>query len=446
MAMTARAILISSTASGQGKTTVTAALARSFKRSGQRVKVFKVGADFIDPLLLEQACGSPVRVLDLWMVGEDSCRALLAEAATEADIILVEGAMGLYDGEPSAADLARVLGMPVLAVLDVSAMAQTVGAIAMGLRDFGPTKLVGIIANRVASQRHGELVAAALRDIPLLGSMPTHHTVLPERHLGLVLPSEIMDIESRLDELADKLQLSERAWNEIPPIAASNAARHDPDSAPRPLPLRGKVIAIARDAAFAFIYPANIHCLQILGASITWFSPLADEVVPETADAVILPGGYPELYGAALNRARRFQSSIRDVHARDLPILAECGGMMALTDALLDLQGRSWPMAGLLPGSTRMQSRLAGLGLQAWDTGSGVLRGHTFHYSTLETPLSAVQRTLTHPKNTAGEAIYRVGSLTASYFHAYFPSCPRAIAAVLGGECEGTGMDRHARN
>jgi len=168
--------------------------------------------------------------------------------------------------------------------------------------------------------------------------------------------------------------------------------------------------------------------------------------VPETADAVILPGGYPELYGAELNRARRFQSSIRDVHARDLPILAECGGMMALTDALLDLQGRSWAMAGLLPGSTRMQPRLAGLGLQAWDTGSGVLRGHTFHYSTLETPLSAVQRTLTHPKNTAGEAIYRVGSLTASYFHAYFPSCPRAIAAVLGGECEGTGMDRHAWN
>jgi len=429
--MTTRAILISAIASGQGKTTITAALARRFKRSGRRVKVFKVGADFIDPLLLEQACGSPVQVLDLWMVGEDSCRALLAEAATEADIILIEGAMGLYDGEPAAADLARVLGMPVVAVLDVSAMAQTVGAIAMGLRDFGPTKLVGIMANRVASHRHGELVVAALRDIPLLGSMPTCQTSLPERHLGLVLPSEIMDMERRLDELADKLELNECAWNDIAPLAASNAAPHDADSPLRPL--RGKVVAIARDAAFAFIYPANIHCLQMLGAAIAWFSPLADEVVPEAADAVILPGGYPELYGAALSRARRFQSSIRDAHGRNLPIIAECGGMMALTDALLDLEGRSWPMAGVLPGSTRMQPRLAGLGLQAWDTGSGVLRGHTFHYSTLKTPLSAVQRTLTHPKNTAGEAIYRVGSLTASYFHAYFPSCPRAIAAVLGG-------------
>jgi cobyrinic acid a,c-diamide synthase len=433
MAMT-RAILISATASGQGKTTITAALARRFKRSGQRVKVFKVGADFIDPLLLEQACGSPVQVLDLWMVGEDSCRTLLAEAATEADIILVEGAMGLYDGEPSAADLARALGMPVVAVLDVSAMAQTVGAIAMGLRDFGPAKLVGIIANRVASRRHGELVAAALRDIPVLGSMPSHEVSLPERHLGLVLPSEIIDLERRLDALADKLELNERTWSEIPPLAASNAVPDDADPSLRPL--RGKVVAIARDAAFAFIYPANIHCLQMLGASIAWFSPLADEVVPEAADAVILPGGYPELYGAALSRARRFQSSIRNAHARDLPILAECGGMMALTDSLLDLEGRSWPMAGLLPGSTRMQSRLAGLGLQAWDTGNGVLRGHTFHYSTLKTPLSAVQRTLTHPKNTAGEAIHRVGSLTASYFHAYFPSCPRAIAVLFGGHVE----------
>jgi cobyrinic acid a,c-diamide synthase len=238
-------------------------------------------------------------------------------------------------------------------------------------------------------------------------------------------------MERRLDELADKLELNECAWNDIAPLAASNAAPHDADSPLRPL--RGKVVAIARDAAFAFIYPANIHCLQMLGAAIAWFSPLADEVVPEAADAVILPGGYPELYGAALSRARRFQSSIRDAHGRNLPIIAECGGMMALTDALLDLEGRSWPMAGVLPGSTRMQPRLAGLGLQAWDTGSGVLRGHTFHYSTLKTPLSAVQRTLTHPKNTAGEAIYRVGSLTASYFHAYFPSCPRAIAAVLGG-------------
>jgi cobyrinic acid a,c-diamide synthase len=429
--MSTRAVLISAIASGQGKTTITAALARRFRRAGKRVRVFKVGADFIDPLLLERACGSPVHVLDLWMVGEQECRALLAEAATKADIILIEGAMGLYDGDPSAADLARALNISVAVVIDVSAMAQTVGAIAAGLRDFGPTELAGIIANGVAGRRHGEMVAAALREIPLLGLMPRHDSGLPERHLGLVLPAEVDDLERRLDASADQLELNEGAWNEIPPMTASNAGSHVPDIPARPL--RGKVVAVARDAAFAFIYPANVQCLQMLGATVAWFSPLADEPVPPSADAVILPGGYPELHGAALNRAPRFQSSIRDAHARELPILAECGGMMALTDALIDLEGHSWPMSGLLPGVTRMQRRLAGLGLQAWNTGSGVLRGHTFHYSTLETPLSGTGRTVTHPKNAAGEAIYRIGSLTASYFHAYFPSCPTAIAAILGG-------------
>jgi cobyrinic acid a,c-diamide synthase len=429
--MSTRAVLISAIASGQGKTTITAALARRFRRAGHRVRVFKVGADFIDPLLLERACGSPVHALDLWMVGEQACRALLAEAAREADIVLIEGAMGLYDGDPSAADLARVLDIPVAVVIDVSAMAQTVGAIAAGLRDFGPTELAGIIANRVAGRRHGEMVAAALRDLPLLGSMARHDGGLPERHLGLVLPAEVADLERRLDVSADHLEIDDGAWNEIRPLTAPVSGPLVTDTTPQLL--RGKVIAIARDAAFAFIYPANVECLQLLGATIAWFSPLADEAVPATADAVILPGGYPELHGAALHSAQRFQSSIRDAHCRELPILAECGGMMTLSDALVDLEGHSWPMSGLLPGATRMQRRLVGLGLQAWDTGGGVLRGHTFHYSTLETPLPEAGRTVAHPKNFGGEAIYRIGSLTASYFHAYFPSCPTAIAGILGG-------------
>lgn len=286
--MSTRAVLISATASGQGKTTITAALARRFRRAGQRVRVFKVGADFIDPLLLERACGSPVHVLDLWMVGEQECRALLAEAAAKADIILIEGAMGLYDGDPSAADLARALNISVAVVIDVSAMAQTVGAIAAGLRDFGPTELAGIIANGLAGRRHGEMVAAALREIPLLGSMPRHDSGLPERHLGLVLPAEVDDLVRRLDAAADQMELNDGAWNEIPPMTASNAGSHVPDIPARPL--RGKVVAVARDAAFAFIYPANVQCLQMLGATVAWFSPLADEAVPPSADAVILPG------------------------------------------------------------------------------------------------------------------------------------------------------------
>jgi cobyrinic acid a,c-diamide synthase len=428
--VSARVVLISGTASGQGKTTVASALARRLSGTGRRVRIFKVGADFIDPLLLERACGSPVYTLDLWMVGEDACRTLLAVAANEADVILIEGAMGLYDGAPSAADLARVFGIPVVVVLDVSAMAQTVGAVAMGLRDFGPTVLAGVIANRVASPRHGEMVTMALRDIPLLGSMPRHDVALPERHLGLVLPSEVQDLEHRLATLADLLVLKESAWNDIPSHATLSAKA--PAVEPFAPWLSGKVVAIARDEAFAFIYPANIRCLEALGASIAWFSPLADESVPDTPQAVILPGGYPELHGAVLSRAQGFHASLRRAQARGVPILAECGGMMVLTDVLVDLDGHAWPMAGVLPGKTGMQSRLAGLGLQAWDTGHGVLRGHTFHYSTFETPLDAMARTVTYPKQAVGESIYRIGSVTASYFHAYFPSCPRAVAALLG--------------
>ena len=426
--MSARVVLISGTASGQGKTTVTCALARRLSGGGQRVRIFKVGADFIDPLLLERACRSPVDTLDLWMVGKDACRELLADAAKDADVVLIEGAMGLYDGEPSAADLARAFGIPVVLVLDVGAMAQTVGAVAMGLRDFGPTVLAGVIANRVASPRHRDMVAAAMREIPLLGSMPAHDAALPERHLGLVLPSEVHDLERRLTTLADLLVLDDSAWNDIPCHAHVTAAAPVAPLAPC---LGGKVVAIARDAAFAFIYPANIRCLEALGASIAWFSPLADEIIPEAANAVILPGGYPELHGAVLSGARRFHTSLRRAQAGGMPILAECGGMMVLTDVLVDIDGQAWPMAGLLPGTTRMRPRLAGLGPQAWDTGCGVLRGHTFHYSTFDTPLDAMTRTVTHPKQTDGETIYRSGSVTASYFHAYFPSCPRAVVALL---------------
>jgi cobyrinic acid a,c-diamide synthase len=156
--------------------------------------------------------------------------------------------------------------------------------------------------------------------------------------------------------------------------------------------------------------------------------------VPAGSQAIFLPGGYPELHGARLARAGRFHDSIRAAHAAGIPILAECGGMMALAESIRDMDGRAWPMAGILPGNTRMQARLAGLGLQSWRTRRGELRGHTFHYSALETPLSAAARASSYPRGTEGEPIYRQGSLTASYFHAYFPSCPAAIEALLAGE------------
>jgi cobyrinic acid a,c-diamide synthase len=430
MAAGARMLLVAAIASGQGKTTVTAALARRLRRQGQRVHVFKCGPDFIDPMVLEHASRAKVHTLDLWMVGLEQSRQRLARAAREADVVLVEGVMGLYDGDPSAADLARAFDLPVLAVIDASAMAQTAGAVVMGLRDYGPVRMAGVVANRVASEGHARMVAASLRDIPLLATLPKQARQLPERHLGLVVPGEVADIDAILDELADQLQVDEAQWNALAPQLPDEALPEEPVA---PL-LAGTTVAIARDAAFCFLYPANVDTLEALGARIAWFSPLADEPVPENADAVYLPGGYPELHGETLAQAGRWQASIRAAHASGLPILGECGGMMVLAESLADKEGRDWPMAGLLPGRVLMQPRLAGLGSQGLATNAGQMRGHTFHYSRLETPLAPVAWTVKHPSGAQGEAVYRVGSLTASYFHAFFASNPAAVASLLRGE------------
>jgi cobyrinic acid a,c-diamide synthase len=445
------AFIVSAIASGQGKTTATAALARHLMRTGLRVRVFKVGADFLDALILEQASGHPVHVLDLWMVGENECRRLLDEASQGADAVLIEGVMGLYDGTPSSADLAHRFDLPVLAVIDVRAMAQTVGAVAVGLRDFGAVRLAGVIANGIASEGHEAMVKSALREIPLIATLPRQKSALAERHLGLTPPAESPGIDAQLEELGLAIKVDEQAWQTaaaVRPAAAAQttAAARPADAAeggqhprpsatgPTPRALAGTQVAIARDAAFAFLYPANVECLGRLGAQISFFSPLAGEPVPRGAQAIFLPGGYPELHAESLARATKFHESIRAAYAAGIPILAECGGMMALAGSIRDIGGRDWPMAGILPGGTRMQPRLAGLGLQWWRTRRGDIRGHTFHYSTLETPLRPAAQATTYPRGTAGELIYRVGSLTASYFHAYFSSCPAAVAALLGGE------------
>jgi len=422
-----RVLLVAAVSSGQGKTTVTAALARKLSRQGQRVRVFKCGPDFIDPMLLERASGAPVKSLDLWMVGAEQCRRQLARAAVDADVILIEGVMGLYDGTPSSADLAREFGFPVMAVIDASAMAQTAGALVHGLRDYGPVEMAGVIANRVASPGHAAMVAASLRDIPLFATLARQSRSMPERHLGLVLPGEVADLDAMLDELADQLDFDQAAWGRL---RTSRIEVPAPEAPPVPA-LAGKTIAIARDAAFAFLYPANLDTLRALGASLVFFSPLADQPLPAGADAVYLPGGYPELHAQTLSQADNWRAAIRAAHAAGLPIVAECGGMMALADSLSNQRGESWPMAGLLPGAVHMQARLAGLGSQALATPQGPLRGHTFHYSRLETGTAPLAHTVKHPSGASGEAVYRLGALTASYFHAYFPSNPAACAALF---------------
>lgn len=421
------ALLIAAPASGQGKTTVTAALARLHARQGKRVRVFKCGPDFLDPMILARASGKPVYQLDLWMVGEEESRRLLWEAAGEADLILIEGVMGLFDGAPSAADLARRFGVPVLAVIDGSAMAQTFGAMAHGLSSFQPDlPFDGVLANRVGSARHGEILRDSLPEsIRWYGALPRSVDVeLPSRHLGLVQAEELADLDARLDAAADALAQS--AETELPP-AVSFAAPTRVSLEPL---LAGVRIGVARDAAFAFLYQANLDLLQALGAELLFFSPLRFARLP-AVDSLYLPGGYPELHLRALSRNGPMAEAIRAHHAAGKPILAECGGMLYLLDGLTDRGDERVEMLGLLPGEARMQQRLSALALQEVELPEGRLRGHTFHHSTLESPLQPLAHGECPNYKRTAEAVYRSGRLTASYIHFYLPSDPLAAAALL---------------
>ncbi|MCE5180895.1 MAG: cobyrinate a,c-diamide synthase [Betaproteobacteria bacterium] len=420
------ALFISAPASGQGKTTVTAALARLHSRQGRRVRVFKSGPDFLDPQILAVASGHPVYNLDLGMCGADDGARRLAQAAREADLILVEGVMGLYDGEPSGADIARRFGIPVLAVIGAQAMAQTFGAIAHGLATYQPgLPFSGAFANGVGSPHHAQILQDSLPpDMRWYGALGRDaEMMLPERHLGLLQAAEIDDLEARLDRLADKL--AETGAADLPAAVSFP----EPAYAAPPRLLKGKTIAIARDAAFGFIYPANLDALRELGAELVFFSPVAGDALPP-CDAVWLPGGYPELHAVQLAARGDLWQALQAHVAAGKPLLAECGGMMALFQQLIDKAGVRYPMAGLLPGETVMQSRLAALGMQSAELPEGRLNGHTFHHSKCDTPLVPLIRAQ-DSEGREGEAIYRVGRLTASYVHFYFPSNPQAAARIF---------------
>jgi cobyrinic acid a,c-diamide synthase len=452
------AFLISAPASGQGKTSVTAAIARSARRRGLRVRVFKTGPDYLDPMVLARASGHTVYQLDLFMGGESHCRQLLAKAAEAADLILVEGVMGLFDGKPSSADLAATFGLPVIVVLDASAMAQTFAALATGLARFrDDIHVAGVIANRVGSDAHARMVGEGLPDnLPLIAALKRDAALsLPERHLGLVQALELPDIDKQLDAWADAWEAgstrdcfqsgseTDGRWPLFGgqggnSVAGRQLKEGHGEKGPLPgglvldRPLEGRRIAVATDACFSFIYPANLDLLRELGADVREFSPIAGDALPE-CDALWLPGGYPELHADALREHPRFFMDLASHLEAAKPLLAECGGMLVLLDELSDAEGSAHAMAALMPGRASMQKRLAALGLQTMDWPEGELRGHTFHYSAMETPLSPIA-TATNPNaGRAAERLYAFGSLRASYVHHYFPSNPNAIAAFFGG-------------
>ncbi len=425
----AHAALISAPGSGQGKSMVTAALARLHRNAGLTVRVFKHGPDYLDPMIQEVASGQPVYQLHPWMTGEEECRWRLAEAAQEADVILVEGSMGLFDGSPSSADLAILAGIPALPVIDAWGMAQTFGAVAQGLANYHPDLAIHeVIANRVGSPGHGKLLADSMPEgIALLGAIPRNESMkIPDRHLGLVQASELSGLDAQVDAAAEVLR--EAGLDRLPKLVTLSA------ESPTPVQdyLRGVRIAIARDDAFAFIYRANVDVLRAMGAEVSFFSPLTDHQLPE-CDALWLPGGYPELNAAQLSANHSMLEAIRAHHRAGKPILAECGGLMACVEQLVDGEGESHAMLGLLNGTAKMAGKLTALGLQSLHAGAGELRGHTYHHSLLETAMTPLARTRKLAGSEA-EPIYREGGLVASYFHGYFPSAPKLVADIFTGQ------------
>ena len=430
MTLSVPAVMITAPASGQGKSMVTAALARLHRNAGRSVRVFKHGPDFLDPMVLEVASGHPVYQLHPWMTGEDECRWRLAEAAQDADLILIEGSMGLFDGDPSSAGLAKLMGIPALPVIDAGGMAQTFGALVLGLARFDPELSVHeVIANKVGSPRHAEMLQEGLpAGIHLLGAIPRNDAMhIPDRHLGLMQPAELDNLEQQLDDAAQVLKAA--GLEQLP--KSVSIASVAPAPAPGPL-LAGVRIAIARDIAFSFIYRANTELLLAMGAQLEYFSPLLDTQLPP-ADALWLPGGYSELHASTLAHNTPMLEAIRAFYQTGKPILAEGGSLMACAEELADKEGVIYPLLGLIPGRAAIAKRLQGIGLHSLDTQDGQIRGHTFHRSTLETTWQPT--THTHKQAGSGaEAVFCQKGLMASFFYSYFPSAPALIAAIFKGE------------
>jgi cobyrinic acid a,c-diamide synthase len=439
--MSAPGIIIAAPASGSGKTTVTLGLMRAFLRRGRTVQPFKCGPDYIDPAFHTVAAGRASHNLDTWAMRRTVIDAIVSRESADATLSIAEGVMGLFDGvaEPgqtshaSTADLAALTGWPVVLVLDVSAQAETAAAVALGCARYRPdVSIAGVILNRVAGDAHARMITPALSRIGLtcFGALPRRADLaLPERHLGLVQATETGDLDERLDRIADAVA-SAVDLDAILSTARStqrSAAAADVSVIAPP----GQRVALAHDAAFAFTYPHIVAGWRRAGAEVIPFSPLADEAPDRDADAVWLPGGYPELHAAKLAARFDLWAALRAHAAAGKPLLAECGGMMSLFERVVDKAGEPYAFAGLLPGAAVMQKRLAALGLQEVDLPEGRLSGHTFHYSQSATPLAPLVRART-PEGREGEAIYRQGRLTASYVHFYFPGNPAAVAALLG--------------
>ncbi len=471
------AVLIAAPASGSGKTTVALALIAAARRRGLVVQPFKVGPDFIDPGHHTRLAGRPTRTLDGWMLGADPCRASFAAATADADVAIVEGMMGLFDGcspagdAGSTAEIAKWLGLPVVLVIDAGAMARSAAAVVRGFRDFDPdVAIAGVVFNRIGGAGHLALLRSALAaaDLPpCLGGLPLDPALtLPERHLGLFTAPEVTLAADMLADAAERhlavdailrgaAERTEKARgvDGTPRVArrsrAPGGARihfagrrpsaHGARSAPR---ARGRtVIAVARDAAFSFYYPENLDLLAAAGATLVEFSPLRDPCLPPGTCGVYLGGGYPEVHAAALAANTRLLAALRAFAAGGGLVYAECGGLMLLGDALEDEHATVHPMAGVLPLRTRMLPQRLAIGYREVRVACDFLppvvaRGHEFHRSMLDdasVPASLARAYVVTDPTTGAQTRegFVLRRTLASYVHLHFGSAPALAAGLI---------------
>lgn len=419
--------MIASPSSGQGKTSFTAALARTHIKLGRKVAIFKLGPDYLDPTIHQLACGQPVYNLDLWMMGEAHCRELLFKAAQSNDLILIESLMGLHDNQPSSAEFARLFNIPVLLLMNVAKYAQTAAAIVHGLQHYTknpnakPLDIYGIVGNRVGSDNHHRILLETLKG-RYLGSVKRDEALrLPQRHLGLIQAQELNNLDAMLNLAADSLINSTSNSDRLLqlPEAVEYKLADTTKSVNTPAPcFKNKTIAIARDTAFSFIYPANIDYLIENSAKLEYFSPLNNEPVPD-ADILWLPGGYPELHLTTLANNNISKQSVIDFCQANKPVLAECGGMLYLLDSITNQQGNSAAMCGVIKGKACLKERFQGIGLQSVKINKREYRGHSFHHSNITTTLNP-EYVSNKQDGAKGEAVYKTGHITASYLHFYF--------------------------